>query len=135
MVPGKALVFPEDFGAHPDFRIEWWYLTANLKDASGNSYGAQWTLFRQAMEPGPEREGWSNQQVWMGHAAVTSAAEHLFAETLARGGIGQAGVTAHHFGRGSMTGAFLSVDPSPEAGAFAGERVGQGFKLPLHSQP
>ena len=88
-------MFPEDFGAHPGFRIEWWYLTANLKDASGASYGAQWTLFRQAMEPGLEREGWSNQNVWMGHAAVTSAAEHLFSETLARGGIGQAGVSRH----------------------------------------
>src|ERR1700732_363569 len=52
VVPETLLVFPEDFGAHPSFRIEWWYLTANLKDASGASYGAQWTLFRQAMEPG-----------------------------------------------------------------------------------
>ena len=58
VVPETLLVFPEDFGAHPSFRIEWWYLTANLKDASGASYGAQWTLFRQAMEPGLERKGW-----------------------------------------------------------------------------
>ena len=116
VVPGKALVFPEDFGAHPAFRIEWWYLTANLKDDPGNSYGVQWTLFRQAMEPGPERQGWSNQQVWMGHAAVTSAAEHLFAETLARGGIGQAGVTAAPFRAWIDDWSFLSVDPSPEGG-------------------
>ena len=33
----------------------------------------------------------------MGHAAVTSATEHLFAETLARGGVGQAGVVAAPF--------------------------------------
>src|SRR5687767_1078972 len=26
---GTPLQFPRDFGAHPDFRIEWWYLTAN----------------------------------------------------------------------------------------------------------
>jgi predicted secreted hydrolase len=116
VVPGKAFVFPEDFGAHPGFRIEWWYLTANLKDASGDSYGAQWTLFRQAMEPGPEREGWSNQQVWMGHAAVTSAAEHLFAEALARGGIGQAGVTTPPFRAWIDDWSFASVEISPEAG-------------------
>src|SRR5436305_9506827 len=36
VVPGKQLVFPADHGAHPDYRIEWWYLTANLKDAQGN---------------------------------------------------------------------------------------------------
>jgi predicted secreted hydrolase len=92
VMAGKPLAFPRDFGAHPDFRIEWWYLTANLKDASGASYGAQWTLFRQGLAAGPERAGWSSLSLWMGHAAVTSATEHLYAETFARGGIGQAGV-------------------------------------------
>jgi predicted secreted hydrolase len=140
VVPGKALVFPEDFGAHPDFRIEWWYLTANLKDDSGNSYGVQWTLFRQAMEPGPERQGWSNQQVWMGHAAVTSAAEHLFAETLARGGIGQAGVTAAPFRAWIDDWSFLSVDPSPEGGLSRANvsAKGSNFRYTLNletSQP
>ena len=64
----------------------------------------QWTLFRQASEPGEERKGWANQNVWMGHAAVTSAKEHLFAETFARGGVGQAGVTAEPFRPGSTIG-------------------------------
>jgi predicted secreted hydrolase len=93
----RPLVFPADFGAHPGFRIEWWYLTANLKDADGASYGVQWTLFRQALEPGPERDGWSSQIAWLGHAAVTSASEHLFAEARGRGGIGQAGVAIEPF--------------------------------------
>ena len=97
VVPGKELVFPADLGAHPDYRIEWWYVTANLKDAEGKSYGAQWTLFRQSTDPGPQREGWANQQVWMGHAAVSSATKHRFAETLARGGVGQAGVVSVPF--------------------------------------
>jgi predicted secreted hydrolase len=61
-------------------------------DSSGASYGAQWTLFRQAMAAGAEQEGWANQQIWMGHAAVTSADTHRFSETFARGGVGQAGV-------------------------------------------
>ena len=47
-IPGKTFSFPSDHGPHPDFRIEWWYVTANLVDASGSAYGAQWTLFRQA---------------------------------------------------------------------------------------
>ena len=33
VTPGAALAFPRDFGAHPGFRTEWWYLTANLRDA------------------------------------------------------------------------------------------------------
>lgn len=97
VVPGARLTFPGDHGAHPDFRIEWWYLTANLKDSAGKVYGVQWTLFRQAMAPGPQREGWASQQIWMGHAAVTSADTHRFAEAFARGGVGIAGVTAAPF--------------------------------------
>ncbi len=97
VVPGRQLVFPADFGAHPAFRIEWWYVTANLHDADGAAYGAQWTLFRQAMAPPPQQEGWANQQIWMGHAAVTSSTTHRFAETFARGGIGQAGVDTQPF--------------------------------------
>jgi predicted secreted hydrolase len=97
VVPGKPLVFPADHGAHPDFRIEWWYVTANLKDAEGASYGVQWTLFRQANKPGDSERGWGSRQLWMGHAAVTSAATHRFAERFARGGVGQAGVEAAPF--------------------------------------
>ncbi|NVN88481.1 MAG: iron ABC transporter permease [Rhodopseudomonas sp.] len=97
VLPGRPLTFPTDHGPHPEFRIEWWYLTANLTDANGAAYGAQWTLFRQAMAPGPQRDGWANQQIWMGHAAVTSAATHRYAEAFARGGVGQAGVTATPF--------------------------------------
>ncbi len=97
VVPGRTLTFPADHGPHPGFRIEWWYLTANLADASGNAYGVQWTLFRQAMAPGAQDSGWATPQIWMGHAAVTSATTHHSAETFARGGIGQAGVTATPF--------------------------------------
>ena len=97
VIPGKTFVFPADHGPHPQFRIEWWYVTANLADSTGTAYGAQWTLFRQAMEPGAQQEGWANQQIWMGHAAVTRADTHRYSETFARGGVGQAGVEAKPF--------------------------------------
>lgn len=97
IVPGRALEFPRDHGPHPDYRIEWWYLTANLKDATGAQWGAQWTLFRQAMAPGAQQAGWANQQIWMGHAAITSATTHHYAEKFARGGVGQAGAEATPF--------------------------------------
>ena len=97
VTPGKRFSFPADHGPHPDYRIEWWYVTANLVDTTGAAYGAQWTLFRQAMAPGAQQEGWANQQIWMGHAAVTRADAHRFSETFARGGVGQAGVEAKPF--------------------------------------
>jgi predicted secreted hydrolase len=97
VVPGKRFAFPADHGPHPEFRIEWWYVTANLLDSRGAAYGAQWTLFRQAARPGAALEGWANQQLWMGHAAITRADTHRASETFARGGIGQAGVEATPF--------------------------------------
>ncbi|MFB9266328.1 lipocalin-like domain-containing protein [Bradyrhizobium erythrophlei] len=97
VTPGKPFAFPADHGPHPEFRIEWWYVSANLADAGGAAYGAQWTLFRQAMKAGGAIKGWANQQVWMGHAAVTSAATHRVAEAFARGGVGQANVEAAPF--------------------------------------
>jgi len=95
--PGKVFAFPVEHGAHPEFRIEWWYVTANLRDSSGAALGAQWTLFRQALAPGAQQEGWANQQIWMAHAAVTRADTHRFNQTYARGGVGQADVTAEPF--------------------------------------
>jgi predicted secreted hydrolase len=97
VVPHRTLVFPADHGAHPQFRIEWWYVTANLVDSAGTAYGAQWTLFRQATHPGAQQQGWANQQLWMGHAAVTRADIHRYSESFARGGIGQAGVETEPF--------------------------------------
>lgn len=88
--------FPADHGPHSDYRIEWWYVTANLNSPDGTPYGLQWTLFRTALSPGGG-EGWSSPQLWMGHAAVTTPDAHYVTERLARGGIGQAGVTADPF--------------------------------------
>ncbi|WP_255731374.1 lipocalin-like domain-containing protein [Phaeobacter sp. B1627] len=105
---GRQLQFPADHGPHPGFRVEWWYLTANLRTASGEDLGVQWTLFRSALVPegpaGPGSpggpggpEGWKNPHIWMGQAAVTTATSHSYAERLGRGGIGQAGVVTDPF--------------------------------------
>ncbi|WP_338498138.1 lipocalin-like domain-containing protein [Pseudomonas sp. WP18] len=97
VVSGRTFSFPADHGAHEGFRIEWWYVTANLKDAQGRDFGVQWTLFRSALDAAPQADGWRNQTIWLGHAAVTSATVHHAAERYARGGVGQAGVQAVPF--------------------------------------
>jgi len=94
--PNPAFTFPADHGPHPDFRIEWWYLTATLSDADGTPYGLQWTLFRTALAPG-EADGWDSPQIWFAHAAITTPDAHLATERFARGGIGQAGVEVAPF--------------------------------------
>ncbi|MFG6158879.1 lipocalin-like domain-containing protein [Halomonas sp. 1390] len=110
--PGTPLRFPEDHGPHPDYRLEWWYLTANLEDAAGEALGVQWTLFRQALSPpqqppGKRREPsgpWAAEQLWMAHMAVSRGEGHRVAERFARGDShetsperDQAGVTARPF--------------------------------------
>ena len=101
VTPDKRFLFPEDHGPHNDFRIEWWYITANLTDADGQSFGVQWTLFRNALPRSKnaptDDQGWSNRNLWMGHAAVTSEDQHFAAERYARGGVGQAGVNLAPF--------------------------------------
>jgi len=94
--PNPTFNFPVDHGPHPDFRIEWWYLTANMTGEDGTDYGLQWTLFRSALAP-EAGQGWSAPQLWLGHAAVTTPSDHYVSERFARGGIGQAGATAEPF--------------------------------------
>lgn len=81
------LRFPRDHGPHPDYRIEWWYLTANLEDDQGEPLGLQWTLFRQALMPASERPDptpWATDQVWMAHLGISQHDTHVAAERFAR---------------------------------------------------
>jgi predicted secreted hydrolase len=43
---GQPLVFPADYGSHPQFRTEWWYVTGWLTTEHGESLGFQVTFFR-----------------------------------------------------------------------------------------
>lgn len=101
--PGDRLTFPEDFGPHPQHRIDWWYLTANLENQEGEPLGLQWTQFRQALTPRPveapppEPCQWPLQAAWMAHGALSWQGQHYFAERLARADVGHAGATAQPF--------------------------------------
>ena len=75
VAPGRALAFPADFGAHPDFRTEWWYVTGWLKTADGKPLGFQVTFFRSAT--GHDRanpSAFAPKQLIIGHAAVSDPA-------------------------------------------------------------
>jgi len=102
--PGQALTFPRDHGAHPGFRIEWWYLTANLESPDGKTFGAQWTLFRLAVQPPQAREpgnALKSKQVYMGHFAITTPENHVAFQRYSRGGerdrLARSGVEAAPF--------------------------------------
>ncbi len=46
--PGQRFVLPRDHGSHPEFKIEWWYVTGHLWDGASNRFGFQSTFFRSA---------------------------------------------------------------------------------------
>ena len=65
--PGKTFTFPRDHGAHPDFRVEWWYVTGWLD----GPLGFQITFFRA--RPGEESNNPSSfnpRQIILAHAAI-----------------------------------------------------------------
>lgn len=101
----RVFRFPEDHGPHPDYRSEWWYVTAHA-DTPDGVVGVQFTLFRQALAP-PAPSGadggsvrtaesaWRTRQVYMGHLAVTvPGVGHLADERLSRDALGLAGASA-----------------------------------------
>jgi predicted secreted hydrolase len=88
VVPGVALQFPRDRGAHPGFRIEWWYVTGQLEGENGGApLGFQVTFFRVR---NPAAEGdtglFSPRQLLFAHAALAdpSIARLLHGERSAR---------------------------------------------------
>lgn len=93
VVPGKTLKFPRDFGAHPDFRTEWWYATGWLQTPDGKSLGFQVTFFRSATEhdaANPSR--FAPKQLIVAHAALSDPAEGKLVhdQKIARAGFGLA---------------------------------------------
>ncbi|MEZ9999258.1 lipocalin-like domain-containing protein [Vibrio lentus] len=102
VVKGVEITFPADHQAHPSFRHEWWYLTANLIDEEGNVLGVQWTQFRFAAAPqesgnSTKETTWQSQQIYMAHSAVTTKNKHYADEKWSRDQADLAGVSASPF--------------------------------------
>ncbi len=75
VLPGRALVFPQDFGAHPEHRTEWWYVTGWLDTPDGKPLGFQVTFFRSRTEHDPANpSAFAPKQLIIGHAALSDPA-------------------------------------------------------------
>ncbi|MDP3605179.1 MAG: lipocalin-like domain-containing protein [Polaromonas sp.] len=70
-LPAKPLQFPRDFGAHPDFRTEWWYITG-VASAGARSFGFQLTFFRSRVDGTQAMASkFAARQLIFAHAAIT----------------------------------------------------------------
>ncbi len=93
----RPLTFPEDFGAHPDFRTEWWYYTGNLQTPQGQPFGFELTIFRVGLLPPtvelPADSQWYDHSLYFSHFAVSDIANEKFYafERYSRPGPGLAG--------------------------------------------
>lgn len=90
VLPGQTISLPQDHLSHPEYAVEWWYLTANLFDQKGNQYPLQWTLFRFSNENSSST--WHDGNQFMAHAKLMNQDKTWFNERFARGGVGNAGV-------------------------------------------
>jgi len=84
------LGFPRDFGAHPETRTEWWYVTGALA-AGARAWGFQITFFRAATAiAGGESSRFAARQLLFAHGAVTDLAARRLRhdQRIARSGFG-----------------------------------------------
>jgi predicted secreted hydrolase len=90
-VEPRALVFPRDHGAHPDFGIEWWYATGWLQPANAGTaapaWGFQFTFFRVRTGLAATLDSrFAARQLLFAHAALSElgARRLLHAERIVR---------------------------------------------------
>lgn len=133
-LPARTLVFPRDFGSHPEMGTEWWYITGQVL-AQGRLLGFQLTFFRSRV-PSTQalRSVFAARQLIFAHAALTDVAgrRQLHAQRSARAGQGLAhareGDTDVQLGDW-----FLRRSPgAPGVGnRYAAHLAGEGFALDL----
>ncbi|AXY00862.1 carotenoid 1,2-hydratase [Vibrio alfacsensis] len=96
VLPSEHVSLPEDFRFHPNYQHEWWNYFAKLQDQDGHVYNVQWSYFRVAIDERDTR-GWQNPQLFISHIVI-SRGSHIWREQrVARGGIGQAGMSNRPF--------------------------------------
>ena len=68
--------FPRDTGSHPEFRIEWWYITGWLNQTNGGPLGFQITFFRGRPKLRHDNpSAFTPHQVIIAHAALSDPAQ------------------------------------------------------------
>ena len=89
----RELVFPRDFGAHPDYRTEWWYMTGWLGEGA-DRLGFQVTFFRsRTLHPESNPSRFAPRQLMFAHAALALPGEGQLIHAEVAGRAGPAGAS------------------------------------------
>ena len=76
----REFIFPEDHGPHPEYALEWWYYTGNLKTSEGKRFGYELTFFRRGVGTGGAARSseWATEQIYFAHFALTDIESNEF---------------------------------------------------------
>ena len=98
--PTKQFSFPRDHGSHPDFAIEWWYITGHLFATNQTQFGFQATFFRRALVPpgatnNSTSTAFGDDQIFLAHMALVDkkSGKFIYQEKLNRAGWDAASAT------------------------------------------
>ena len=94
VLPGHSLTFPTDYGSHPQFRTEWWYVTGWLTTARGESLGFQITFFRTKPDIDESNpSAFTPHQLLVAHCAISDPKRGRLwqDQRIRRAGLGLAG--------------------------------------------
>ena len=131
-LPEKKPIFPRDFGSHPEFRTEWWYVTGHAKSGA-REFGFQVTFFRSRVDA---TQGMKSQfaakQLIFAHGAVTDVQGRklLHDQRIAREGFDIARV--------SVTDTDVQIKDwslKRTASGYLAQLNGNGFKISLTLKP
>jgi predicted secreted hydrolase len=134
VTPGTPIQFPRDHGAHPDHRIEWWYLTGWLRTEGGAPLGFQITFFRSRPAIATANpSAFTPRQVLFAHAAVSDPAtgKLVHDQRVARAGFGVAQSATQDMALRLMD---WSLVRRPD-GSFRASTPARGFGLDLAFAP
>lgn len=136
-LPARTLMFPRDFGSHPDLGTEWWYITGQVQ-AQGRLLGFQLTFFRSRVPATQNlRSAFAARQLIFAHAALTDVAakRQLHAQRSAREGMGLAHAREHdtdvQLGNWHLRRTPAQTGTAAQASRYDAHIAGDGFDLDL----
>jgi predicted secreted hydrolase len=134
ILPGDPLSFPRDFGAHPAFRTEWWYITGTLNaPLSAQPLGFQITFFRSRVDAAASSHSrFATHQLVFAHAALSDIGRQrlLHDQRIARAGFGLAEAQAGDT-RLSLRDWTLQRRGPADASVYTGRVAARDFALDL----
>lgn len=117
VLPDNPVVVPRDFAFHYEYQHGWWHFFANVVDQQGERYAIQWSYFRIAHHD-INLQGWLNPQLYIANVVISNGERVWRDQRIARGGIGQAGMTEKPFKLWIDNWSWRSLGTTPFPGAL-----------------